>query len=195
MGVGNPPPGWPLAIPWTGFKGVGMSGLTNIQLTQIIVGMYKAAGYDPETYVQDEQEEGINTQENQDDDDLEADKEGLENVELGAFEVNNNEEQDGTDRQDQDVKVKEYQEVGNRGAENIDRQITRMEASDVDQSDLHTEEELRPERQKDQNLADRYLMAGEQGQGEDIVIELPNVMNNDLYPSNPEPNVLSFDFY
>ena len=54
LGAGEPPLGWPNSIPWIGYRGAGRSGLTNQQITQVILGMYRAAGIDPDTYVEEE---------------------------------------------------------------------------------------------------------------------------------------------
>ena len=52
-GQGLPPEGWRNdIIAWANFKGASKSGLTNKQLTEIIVGMLRAKGIDPETYIE-----------------------------------------------------------------------------------------------------------------------------------------------
>ena len=81
LGTGNPPLGWPASIPWTQFKGISRSKLTNQQLTLIIIEMYRAIGLDPETFVRpptSESSESLDpevTEENERDDDDTNDKE------------------------------------------------------------------------------------------------------------------------
>ena len=51
LGQGSPPLGWPEDISWTSYAGASRSGLSNLQLTHIIVSMLTAAGIDPEHHV------------------------------------------------------------------------------------------------------------------------------------------------
>ena len=56
LGMGDPPLGWPAEIPWNPFKGVGNSGLNNISMTSIILGLLRAVNIDPDQHVQQQQQ-------------------------------------------------------------------------------------------------------------------------------------------
>ena len=54
LGQGDPPQGWPQDLEWLGYKGSGRSGLSNTQMTSIIVSMLESANIDPATHVRQE---------------------------------------------------------------------------------------------------------------------------------------------
>ena len=56
LGVGPAPIGWPEEIDWNSYKGSTRSGLKVSQVTQIIVSMLQAAGFDTDTHVKQTEE-------------------------------------------------------------------------------------------------------------------------------------------
>ena len=59
LGVGAPPYGWPKKYDWKDYKGSTRSTLTIPAMTDIIVSMLRAAGFDPATHVKDPDEQEI----------------------------------------------------------------------------------------------------------------------------------------
>ena len=51
LGVGPAPVGWPAQADWPNFKGSTRSGLKVDEVTGIIISMFQAAGFSPETHV------------------------------------------------------------------------------------------------------------------------------------------------
>ena len=56
LGVGTPPLGWPVHIPWANFSGSTRSKLTSKDVTDIIISLLQAANIDPDTHVKQIQE-------------------------------------------------------------------------------------------------------------------------------------------
>ena len=82
LGSGVAPPGWPEnVIPWANYKGACRSGLTSLQITDIIIQLLRGVDLDENTHVQQQEQEDDNV----DNEEAEADdsegEEGMNSIE------------------------------------------------------------------------------------------------------------------
>ena len=78
LGSGEAPPGWPdHIIPWANYKGACRSGLTALQITNIIIQLLRGVNLDENTHI---------WQQEQNDDNIEDNEEDVDNIEEGGVE-------------------------------------------------------------------------------------------------------------
>ena len=120
LGVGPAPFGWPAPISWVGFSGATRSHLSIDQITQVIVSMLEAAGYNPATHLRQREVEG--EEDNNNDENMKEEVKEDENVnEDGNEDENIHERVDEDDKVDDEVNDNEKIAGETNAIEKIDQ--------------------------------------------------------------------------
>ena len=112
LGSGEAPPGWPeYVIPWASYKGACRSGLTSLQITNIIIQLLRGVNLDENTHIQQQGQNDEDTDYNEDDED---------NIEVGEVAVGGmNEDAGGVnnetniDNSDEEIPQQEHNYASN----------------------------------------------------------------------------------